>query len=136
MFKLRSVKEQSSFVKILKDILISVLTEYSLPFCSACKTAFAVNKLQERKVIISANLRVVLTKRRSNMNYTCSVCKSYIMVTCYIICFLAKVILRIQSDIFLIFKILSCIFFNILNLCILAKVRLYKLLCKNEILVT
>ena len=88
MLKLGSVKQQALFVKVLKHHRIGFLYEYACVRCFGSHITFAVNKLYERQVILSADLSVIFTECRSNMNNTCTVCQRYIVVAYYIIALL------------------------------------------------
>ena len=85
VFKLRRIEQLTSFFKIYKNFFINIFTECTCPRCFLSHFTLTVNKLYERQVVLSADIRVVLTECRSDMNDTCTVCKSYITVASYII---------------------------------------------------
>ena len=85
VFKLRCIEQLTSFFKIYKNFFINIFTECTCPRCFLSHFTLTVNKLYERQVVLSADIRVVLTECRSDMNDTCTVCKSYITVASYII---------------------------------------------------
>jgi len=77
-----SVTFRAFAVEVNKDFGVCVLNEHTCIGCFFCHVTLAVNKLNERKVIASANLCVVLTECGSDMNDTCTVCHCNIVVCC------------------------------------------------------
>ena len=73
MLEFRCAEKESSFFKILKNRNVRILNEETGKRSFLGHVALSVNKLNERKVVISADSGVVLTERRRNVNYTCTV---------------------------------------------------------------
>jgi len=135
VFKLRCIEQLTSFFKIYKNFFINIFTECTCPRCFLSHFTLTVNKLYERQVVLSADIRVVLTECRSDMNDTCTVCKSYITVASYIISLFIRCYEIEQRLIFLVFKVSTDILFNHFIFCI-REVCLNKCLCQNKLLVT
>ena len=81
MLKLRCIKKLSFFIQIDKDILIGILHELTGVRCLCGKASLAINELYKRKVIVTADSRIVFTKSRRDVNDTGTVCHGYIGVT-------------------------------------------------------
>ena len=112
MLKFRSIEKLPSFFKIYKNFLVNVLAECACPRCFLCHFALAVNKLYERQIVFSADIRVVLTKCRRDMNDTCTVRKRYISVAGYVISLFVRSYEIKQRLIFLVFKVSTDILFK------------------------
>ena len=81
MLKLRCIEELSFLIQIDKDILIGILHELTGIRCLCGKASLAINKLYKRKVIVTANSRIIFTKSRCDMNDTGTICHGYIVIT-------------------------------------------------------
>ena len=81
MLKLQRVKEQKHCAKVVKHHRVGFLYKYAGVRCFGGHIALAVNELNEGKVILLADLRVIFTECGSDMNDAGTVCKSYISVT-------------------------------------------------------
>ena len=73
VLELRRTEEESSLLKILKNRNIRILDKETCKRSFLCHITLAVNELNKRKIIVSADSRVVLTECRSNVNDTCTV---------------------------------------------------------------
>ena len=73
MFKFRCAEKKSSLFKILKNGNVRILNKETRKRSFLGHVALSVNKLNERKVVSSADSGVVLTECRRNVNYTCTV---------------------------------------------------------------
>ena len=80
MLKLRCIKKLSFFIQIDKDILIGILHELTGVRCLCGKASLAINELYKRKVIVTADSRIVFTKSRRDVNDTGTVCHGYIVI--------------------------------------------------------
>ena len=83
VFKLRSVEEKSAAFQILQYFRIGLLYKQSGKRSRLSHISFFINKLYKRKIIFPAYLCIVLTKCRSNMNHSGTVCQSNIGIACH-----------------------------------------------------
>ena len=81
MLELRRREQQLFLGKILDHHRISVLDKCSDIRSLLSHKSLVIDELYKRQIIVSADLGIVLTKCRSDMNYTCTVCHGYIAVT-------------------------------------------------------
>ena len=78
VLEIRGRKELSVFLKCFQHKRIRFLNKNSLPVRFFSHFTLRINKLYERKVILSSDSRVVLTESRSDMNYTRTVSQGYV----------------------------------------------------------
>ena len=81
VFEFRSVKKKSHLFKVSKYQRVGLFNKGAGVWSLGSKITLTVNKLNKRKVILSANLGVIFTKSGSNMNNTCTVGHSNVTVT-------------------------------------------------------
>ena len=86
MLKLRRVKQQSLALQILQNHRVRLLHKHTRIRGFFRHLTLAVYKLYKRKVIFSADICIILTKRRRNMNDTSTVRHRNIIVACDIMC--------------------------------------------------
>ena len=117
MLKLRCGIQQSSRIQILDDLrgnavlifeILSCNTGVTGPFRLLRHHTILIDELQERKIIFSADLAVVLTKCRCDMYNTGTIGHRNIRITYNIIRFLFQ-LYRVKCLILLEFKILTLI---------------------------
>ena len=117
VLKLRRVEQKSSRIQILDDFrrytvltfqIFSCNTGVACPLCFLCHHTVLIDQLQERKVIFSADLAVVLTECRSDMDDTGTICHRNVRVTHNIIRFFLQ-LCRVKSLILFILQIFSFI---------------------------
>ena len=119
MFKLRCVKELSFLIKVLQYLRVRILNKHACIRRFLRQITLAVYKLYERKVIFSANLGIILTKCRCNMNDSSTICHCDIGVTYYIMTLFILFCSRFSCTgkkrfIFAVFKVFSFIGFQYL----------------------
>ena len=81
MLELRSREQKTFFVEVDKNLRVGVFDEDARVVGLGSHVAFAVNELDERQVVFSADVRVVFTESGSNVNDTGTVCHRYIVIT-------------------------------------------------------
>ena len=122
MLELRRVKEKSALVKIYEYLLVSVLTERTRPWSFLCHFALCIYKLNERQIVLSADIRVILTERGRDVNDTRTVCERYIVIAGYVVALFIGLCEVEQRLVFLVFKVGACVLFYYLifalNVCV------------------
>ena len=88
MLKFRSIKKLAFFIKILKYQRIRFLNKHSCIWSLCSHITLTVYKLYKRKIIFTTYTAVILTKCRCDMNNTCTITHSYIVIGCNIMSFL------------------------------------------------
>ena len=82
MLELRRIEEKSPCVQILEYLRVCILYEHSGKWSLLSEVTLAIYKLYKWKIIVSSDICIVLTKCWCDMNNTCTICHSYISVTC------------------------------------------------------
>lgn len=80
VFKHGSGEEKSALVEVNEHILVRILAELARPRGALVHAAGGVDELDERKIVVLADVCVVLTECRCDMDYTGAVRQSNIAV--------------------------------------------------------
>ena len=139
VLKFRSIKQKASLIQVFKYHRIRFLYKHTAKWCIVCHVTFAVNKLNKRHIVFFSDLGVILTKRRSDMNNTGTVCQRYITITGnverFLMLFFSNICRTlIQRLIFFVFQIFTCVSFqNFISrlsfLCMFAEYRIQQSRC-------
>ena len=106
-------EKQTFFLELFDDELVAVFHEYTLKVARFCgKLASVVNHLNERQIIISANVCVVFTESGSDMNHTAAVRQRDVVVACNVERLFIAFVEVEQRDILLILVILALFSFE------------------------
>ena len=81
VLKLRCVKQKTSLIQILEHHRVCFLYKNTTERRIFCQISFSVHELYKRQIIAASHLRIVLTKRRGDMDDTRTVCQRYIGIT-------------------------------------------------------
>ena len=109
VLELRSVVQQTTVLQVLENRQVRVFAELSCPSCLLSHLTFFIYQLYKRQIIAAADLRVVLTKRRSSVYHAGTVCQSDIVRASHIVSFFLWRYKIKQRLIFSIFQIFSCV---------------------------
>ena len=112
MLELRSGEQQTAFFQVNQYFRISLFAEGAGPRGFLGHFTFAINQLYEGQVVATANLSIVFTEGRSDVNHTGTVGQSYVISTGYKVCFLVLTFADgfykiIQRLVFFAFQILT-----------------------------
>ena len=83
MLEFRCVKKLALFVKVCEDHRVRFLYEYTCVWCLFGHVTLSVYELYERKVILTSDTAVILTKCRCDMNDTGTITHGNVVVTGY-----------------------------------------------------
>ena len=139
MLEFRRVKKLALFIKVCEDHRVRFLYEYTCVWCLFGHVTLSVYELYERKVILTSDTAVILTKCRCDMNDTGTITHGNVVVTGYEMSFFALFCCCLSRTckkrlIFLTLKVCSFIFLKdlicrLIILCKLAENLVQKCLC-------
>ncbi len=81
MLEFRRVKQQSLLLQVLQNHRVRLFHENASVGGLLCHLALSVDKLYKRQLILSADIGIILTKRRGNVYDASTVCHCDIRVT-------------------------------------------------------
>ena len=87
MLEFRCVKKFALFVKVCEDHRVRFLNKYTGVWCFFGHVTLSVYELYKRKIIITANTAVILTKCRCDMNDTSTIAHGNVAVAGYEVSF-------------------------------------------------
>ena len=86
VFKHQFAEKQTAVFEVSQNPFVCVLAEYVCQLATTGnKLAIFANKLNKWQIVVATNVSVVLTKGRSNVYNTCTVCQRYVVVVCYVV---------------------------------------------------
>ena len=88
MLEFRSIEELAFFVQICKDHRICFLYENACVWCLFCQVTLSVYELYEWQFIVTSDSAVVFTECRCDVNDTCTITHSNVVITGYEMSFL------------------------------------------------
>ena len=139
MLEFRCVKKLALFVKVCENHRVRFLYEYTCVWCLFGHVTLSVYELYERKVILTSDTAVILTKCRCDMNDTSTITHGNVVVTGYEVSFFVLFCCSLSCTckkrlIFSALKVCSFIFLKdlicrLIILCKLAENLVQKCLC-------
>ena len=139
MLEFRSIEELAFFVQICEDHRICFLYENACVWCLFCQVTLSVYELYEWQFIVTSDSAVVFTECRCDVNDTCTITHSNVVITGYEMSFFALFCCCLACAckkrlIFLTLKVCSFVFLKdlicrLIILCKLAENLIQKCFC-------